>query len=156
MLVLGSWFLVHASDAPNGATMLKPRAERSVALGYLEYKVRRPERAIRPVHFAPSRQRDLGCGYPLRRSWETTGRFYDRNIKTCDCLFSCPQIFLSYRDCCPFGSVNRRCTSKTMNGYNGPKSVSCPSLWVRERFAKRARAGEEINPYVLTRIVLMS
>ena len=67
MLVLGSWFLVHASDAPNGATMLKPRAERSVALGYLENKVRRPERAICLVHFAPSGQRDLGCGYPGRR-----------------------------------------------------------------------------------------
>ncbi len=59
----------HESDAPNGATMLKPRAKRSVALGYLENTVRRPEKAICLVHFAPSGQRDLVCPCPrtLRR-----------------------------------------------------------------------------------------
>jgi hypothetical protein len=50
--------LQHPSNAPNGASTLKPRAKRSVALGYLENTVRRPERAICRVHFAPSGQRD--------------------------------------------------------------------------------------------------
>ena len=35
--------------------------------GYLENTARRPERAICLVHFAPSGQRDLVCGYPGRR-----------------------------------------------------------------------------------------
>ncbi len=52
---------------PEWGINIKAQGKAKRRPGLLESTVRRPERAIFLVHFAPSGQRDLVCGYPGRR-----------------------------------------------------------------------------------------